>query len=186
MGLRAKKIGAIFMEIQSFHEVVITPQRTLVLCDIDDTLLKWDKTLESCMAEAVSLFPNEQEYFQRINGYNLWTNYLDSVPPSWTDQEGFVNMLGRMSPCSRLVFLTARAGGEYAEWTKTNFECLGLNYNASGVFYTGNRMTKGEYIRRFIPLEGYEKVIFIDDLPENITSVSSTFPEIQCYQWINT
>ena len=172
------------MEIRSFREVVITPQRTLILCDIDDTLLKWDRTLESCIVEAISLFPNESEDFQRRFGYNIWVTYREIVPPIWTDERGFVDMLGRLSPCSRLAFLTARAGGECAEWTRRDFASLGLTYDPSGVFYTGNTMTKGKYIENHIPLEGFEHVIFIDDLQENIDSVSANFPQIQCYRWL--
>ena len=61
-------------------------------------------------------------------------------------------MIGRLSPCSRLAFLTARAGGELADWTRRDFEYLGLTYDPSGVFYTGNRVTKGRYIQDNIPL----------------------------------
>lgn len=99
------------MEIRSFREVVITPQRTLILCDIDDTLSKWDRTIESCIVEAITLFPNEPEFFQQMFGYNLWVTYRETTPPIWTDERGFVDMLGRLSPSSRLAFLTARAGG---------------------------------------------------------------------------
>ena len=59
---------------------------------------------------------------------------------------GFIDMLGRLTPCSRLAFLTARAGGEYAEWTRHDFISLGFTYDPSGVFYIGNEMTKGKYI----------------------------------------
>jgi hypothetical protein len=171
------------MEIRSFSEIVITSQRTLILCDIDDTVLKWDRTLESCIIEAVFLFPKESESFQRGFGQNLWIAYRETVPPIWTDQSGFMTMMGRLSPSSRLVFLTARAGGELAHWTRHDFESLGLTYDPSGVFYTGNKMTKGKFIKNHIPLEGFERVIFIDDLQENIDSVSGNFPDIQCYLW---
>jgi hypothetical protein len=173
------------MEIRSFSEIVITSQRTLILCDIDDTVLKWDRTLESCIIEAVFLFPKESESFQRGFGQNLWIAYRETVPPSWTDQSGFMNMMGRLSPSSRLSFLTARAGGELADWTRRDFDSLGLIYDPSDVFYTGNKMTKGKFIQNHIPLEGFERVIFIDDLQENIDSVSGNFPDIQCYLWKN-
>jgi hypothetical protein len=94
-------------------------------------------------------------------------------------------MLTKLSPSSRLAFLTARAGGELADWTRRDFESLGLIYDASGVFYTGNKTTKGKFIQNNIPLEGFEKVIFIDDLQENIDSVLRHFPDIQCYLWKN-
>jgi hypothetical protein len=171
------------MEIRSFSEIVITPQRTLILCDIDDTLLKWDLTLEACFIDAITLFPTETEDFQRNFARNIWLTNREMAPPSWTDQKGFINMLTNLSPCSRLVFLTARAGGELADWTRRDFESLGLVYDPSGVFYTGNRVTKGTFIKDHIPLEGFEKVIFIDDLQENIDSVSAAFPQIQCYLW---
>ena len=76
------------MEIRSFREVIITSQRTLILCDIDDTLLNWDRTLESCIVEAILLFPNESENFQRRFGYNIWITYRETVPPIWTDERG--------------------------------------------------------------------------------------------------
>jgi hypothetical protein len=171
------------MEIQSFSEIVITSQTTLILCDIDDTILKWDRTLESCIIEAVFRFPKESENSQRRLGQILWLSYRESVPPIWTDQKGFMNMMGRLSPFSRLVFLTARTGGEHSDWTRHDFESLGLTYDPSGIFYTENKMTKGNFIKNYIPLEGFEKVIFIDDLQENIDSVSGNFPDIQCYLW---
>jgi len=173
------------MEIRSFREIVITSQRTLILCDIDDTILKWDLTIDSCFIDAVTLFPTESEEFQRNFARNIWLTNRELVPPSWTDQSGFVNMLSRLSPSSRLAFLTARAGGELADWTRRDFESLGLIYDASGVFYTGNKTTKGKFIQNNIPLEGFEKVIFIDDLQENIDSVLRHFPDIQCYLWKN-
>jgi len=145
--------------------------------------VKWDRTLESCIVEAISLFPKESENFQRGFGQNIWLAYRETVPPIWTDEKGFINMLTKLSPCSRLAFLTARAGGELADWTRRDFEYLGLTYDPSGVFYTGNRVTKGMFIKNHIPLEGFEKVIFIDDLQENIDSVLDEFPRIQCYLW---
>jgi hypothetical protein len=102
--------------------------------------------------EAISFFPKESENFQRGFGQNIWLSYRESVPPIWTDQKGFINMMGRLSPCSRLAFLTARTGGELADWTRRDFKALGLTYDASGVFYTGNRVTKGRFIKNHIPL----------------------------------
>jgi len=171
------------MEIRSFREVVLTTHKTLILCDIDDTLLRWDRTPESCFAEAAAFFPKDSAKFQQAFGQNLWINYRQSVPPIWTDRNGFADMVRRLSDESRLAFLTARTGGIYEHWTQRDFASLGIPYESKDVFYTGNRMTKGEFIQNHIPLGEYERVVFIDDLPENILSVSTAFPAIECYLW---
>ena len=170
-------------DIRSFHEIVLTPKRTLIICDIDDTLMKLDRTPEMCQAESIAFFPKASPEFQYTYGCNLWLAYRKSVSPQWTDCPGFADMIGRLSADSRLVFLTARSGGVSEYWTRRDFACLGLPYDESGVFYTGNLISKGEFIRRFIPLEGFEHVVFIDDLLGNLETVATIFPRIQCYRF---
>ena len=173
------------IHIHSFSDVPIRGQKVLILCDIDDTLLKWKCSITSFYAIAMTYFPTESPEIHYAYAKNKMNVYRQSEPPIWTDKKGFADMITKLTPESKMIFLTARTGGIYANWTKRDFAHLGIPYDDSSVFYTCNKMSKGEYIRLYIPIEGFDQVIFIDDMPDNIRSVQEYFPNIECFRWMS-
>ena len=81
-----------------------------------------------------------------------------------------------------LQFLTAR-GRQATMHTRNQFKEIGLNYDDYRVHYTGGEITKGLYISRYVNLNMYGEVIFIDDLESYIDSVVALCPSVRCHKF---
>jgi len=171
--------------IRSFDEIPITGHKVLILCDIDETLLTWDKTMNSFLQTAQNQFPRYTAEALQQYAMLMFTNYRKLVAPKWTDEAGFKNLLARLpKPESRFAFLTARSGGSSAHYTIEDFSKLGIPYEPNGIFYTGNNISKGEFTKYYIDYKVFDEVIFIDDLPDNILSMKINCPTIKCFQFV--
>jgi hypothetical protein len=72
---------------------------------------------------------------------------------------------------SEICFLTARENNRKTkQFTKMDFEELGLNYDDFEIHYCGC-IPKGVYIKNNIDYKSYNDIIFIDDLDKNIDNV---------------
>ena len=80
------------------------------------------------------------------------------------------------------MFLTARHS-ESDSWTRRQLKQIGINPEDFEIHYSGSSITKGEYIKRHINLDGKEDVIFIDDYDSFIKSVKDLHPQIKCYKF---
>jgi hypothetical protein len=178
-----------WIEISSFDQVPIDSPHTLIICDIDETLLHFpDLTLEK--------YNQVLEYYNSIHSdYELalantnshWSQIFVSSQPSHTDMDGFRRLLLRLHLYNGgLCFLTARPGHESnIEFTKSNFAAIRLEYSAFVVHYSG-LIPKGEFIRNKIDLSYYSDVIFIDDMDYNLLDVSSRFGQrIKCFKFVH-
>ena len=159
------------MVIDSFDSVAIVP-RTLVLCDIDDTLLRITED-ENSHSMYTRLY---QHYFHltknaTIAGKLSDNDYYAHYPMQPTDAEGFERMLAkiRQTEGCELIFLTAR-NPNTVDFTATNFVQIGLNPEEHMVHFS-DCMPKGEYTKSEIDLSPYQKVVFIDDVRENLTNM---------------
>ena len=167
--------------ISSFREIdLVEGKRTLILCDIDETLLTWDKKSSDFYNEVSKTNINTSTMKLILLAHSQYTTYRCTVPPKATDIEGFCDLLSRNSttPGSKLMFLTARTASHH---TADDFKHLGLEYKYFDVHYTANKISKGEYIKRYINLSKYDDVIFIDDQPNYIHSVLLEVPVVRCY-----
>jgi hypothetical protein len=186
--------------ISSFDEVVLSPRpNPLVLCDIDETLLRYNKQYEDIFREVA------QKYDRGITQYQITRKYLESpeqrhtkiqyiakmeydkyihdTPPVATDAEGFNRLLLRIYMLNgELKFVTAR-GHLSQEFTRKHFTQIGVNYDDFEVHYT-DATHKGEYIKKNISFDGYNDILFIDDLDNFIQNVQSHLPQIQCYKFV--
>ena len=170
-----------YQVIHSFREVVFTGRKVLILCDIDDTLIRWEKNMNDFWMQANTELPTEPIETRQAYAESLWKSYHKNTKPVLTDITGFTDMLNRMPSASKIAFLTARSGGGNEHYTKTHFASVGIPYEPGSVFYTNNEISKGEYIYRFIKTDKYDQVIFIDDLWENIITVKLYCPDIDRY-----
>lgn len=187
--------------ISSFDEVVLTKPKPLVLCDIDETLLYYEKELSHFVGvcqhtydSVYSQFKIPTQYISRdkhreakVNSMAsiLYSDYINSAGPKPTDIDGFRRLVRRAKVLGGEVkFLTAR-GEKSAEFTRNNFAHIDVNYDDFDVHYT-NASPKGEYIKSRIQLDGFGEVCFIDDLDHNIKNVSLHYPDIACYMFSKT
>ena len=111
----------------------------------------------------------------------MYREYKEKNYPKLTDYSGFMLMMHILKDKGELVFLTARKSEEETN-TRKEFSYLGINYDYFKVFYTGDRITKGSFIKKNFKIKG-KNVIFIDDYIGNIESVSK-IPSIKCFKFI--
>ena len=124
---------------------------------------------------------NDPRYEQKLE--NLKNMYRRIRSPTHTDYEGFVSMVKTINEMNgKLMFLTARQSSSDS-WTKSQLKQIGVNPEDFEIHYSGLSMTKGEYIKRNIILDGAEYVIFIDDRDSFIKSVKDLHPQIKCYKF---
>lgn len=158
------------MNIKSFISVIPhIKENTLIICDIDDTFLRYEKGFG---------------YFYKVkkkDADKIYRDYKQKNFPKLTDYSGFMLMMHILKDKGELVFLTARKSQEEMD-TRKEFSYLGINYDYFKVFYTGDRITKGSFIKKNFKIKG-KNVIFIDDYIGNIQSVSK-IPSIKCFKFI--
>lgn len=175
-----------FQCIGSFQDVVIKPN-SLVICDIDDTLIKSKENLNYFYQKVKLDFPYYNHELLLKEAWDMQQVYNQIYGFVHTDLEGFDKLHERVqsNAQSQLIFLTARS--QLAEdFTRKNFEFVGLNYDDFHVYYTDNIKIKGQYILDHIDLNGFEHVVFIDDNDFQINSVLNLIGEqrnVSCYKF---
>ena len=187
--------------ISSFREVELRRKKPLVLCDIDDTVIGYDKTYDffykqllataqtknNVPAKMTSIFNiannHNNDYELKHEAEQMYNYYRMLNKPKHCDYVGFMDLVERVKQIDgELQFLTARSR-ESAFHTRNQFKEIGLNYDDYRVHYTGGGMTKGMYISRYFNVNMYGEVLFIDDLDSFIDSVVSTCPSVRCYKF---
>jgi hypothetical protein len=161
-----------FKTISSFTQINITNLKTLVICDIDETVVTFSNGIDFCRKLADEM----NDEFEQI--FRMYKNIKNPVQ---TDPTGFNELLNKIKVNQgQLIFLTAR-NESATKKTKSDLDGSGLDYEAQPVHYTNNLISKGEYIKSNIKLDDYEKVIFIDDYTSYIQTVIDLNPQIECY-----
>lgn len=171
-------------QISSFNEIQITKTNTLILCDIDNTVLYYPDCVNKCleiMKDFNNNFPDE-EFHKEFN--DICNIYKTINKPTHTDYDGYINMVNKIKEYSgKLLFLTARNNLSHNR-TKKKLLDIGILCNNNDIHYTNNTITKGEYIKNNINVNEWDEIIFIDDYLSYIKSVSDIFPQIICYNFI--
>ena len=180
--------------ISSFAHIPIECS-TLVICDIDDTVLHFPERDADCRKAAAGLYSSAP-------GTNTLTNssakeedlrmlrnmYCAIKHPEHTDFAGFNDFLRRLEEHGgHMVFLTARSKSDEA-FTRGHLNSVGIDAGKFQILFTDNATSKGEFIRvRFaplgLPLNQWKSAVFIDDRLENIASVQQLCHGIKCYQF---
>jgi len=146
--------------INSFNNIPIQ-QNTLLLCDIDETLLT---------NKSVSLVPNQN---------NKPTIKLNL--PKYTDKNGFINLLQKLHETnSQIYFITSR-NIKYFEFTRRQFKVLGLNIENFPVYFCGDN-PKGLIIKQIENINNFDNIIFVDDLKYNLKNVKHELGDrVKCF-----
>ena len=167
------------MNIKSFISVVpYIKENTLIICDIDDTFLRYEKGFGYFYDKMKTNKP-KREIVKQTN--SVYSDYKQKNYPKLTDNSGFMLMMHILKDKGELVFLTARKSEEEKD-TRKEFSFLGINYDFFKVFYTGDKISKGSFIKKNFKIKG-KNVLFIDDYIGNIESVSK-IPSIKCFKFI--
>jgi len=184
-------------EIYSFADIIIQPN-TLVLCDIDDTLLRFEKSLLDCYDDTVETIHSIAETCNMSNdilesclidkdnimkiALNKYHHHQLATEPKHNDETGFQNMIGEIKrKNSSLAFLTARP--KTSDWlTMEHFRVLGIRYDEYVVYYASSNISKSKYLLEHLGEMGnYVNVIVIDDKREILEEIDEDFPNIETY-----
>lgn len=155
-------------KIHKFSEIEVRPN-TLILCDIDDTILHHPAINHSWIAVIHRFFSAKCDY-DDSKAYSKTNRYLNTVyeeiPMRHTDKEGFFEMVDK---AAEFAFVTAR--DESAKiFTYENLRCIGVDPDKYPVHFCGGS-NKGDHIQQNFDLSKYEHVIFIDDQSHNLENV---------------
>ena len=151
--------------ISGFNQVVIKGTKTLILCDIDETVLRWDKSVDSVYRELSMSHPHLDHSKLETIAENYYSIYRNQTPAIPTDLSGFKALLARIYE-GKLMFLTARTPSYH---TRDDLNNIGLQNYMFDIHFTANKIPKGDYIKKYIDLSRYDDIIFIDDNPDYIT-----------------
>lgn len=174
--LMDESVFSFWKTIHKFSEIDIKPN-TLVLCDIDDTLLHHPAINNSWVSLINTFFYAKHETPFILNSKHTAVHeinkYIDEVfntiPMRHTDRDGFFNMLEKTH---EFAFVTAR-NLIAKEFTYSNLRSIDIDPEKYPVHFCGCE-PKGEYIKRHFDLTKYDHVVFIDDQIRNLENVILT------------
>ena len=165
--------------------------KCLILCDIDETILKFKSLYLNWWSETFD------KHFKNTNSYSLseeysymdWIQIINNEKPTHTDSNGFENILKLLHyNDSQLLFITARTP-DLHDITLKHLNSVSIKkinnieLNKSHFIYCCTK-SKGECIRDYVNLIGYSKIIFIDDLLQNLEDVYEIYnTQIELYKF---
>lgn len=167
--------------INTFESINIPEdKKPIVICDIDLTFIRPLINYDDLYHE-VKCSVDDPILLQRVVKEML-NKYIRFGMVKQTDENGFLNLLNRVNELGgKFLFLTARSCLSH-EKTVRDLKTAGLkNPEDFEIHYTGNEITKGQYIQRFNLLQGFDYPIFIDDYPPFLESVLQIYPDMNCY-----
>jgi hypothetical protein len=176
--------------IGKFSEIEIKPN-TLVLCDIDDTLMHhpalnnaWIMVIHNFfLMRSKTVFNIYDKQLAYLAAERYIEDILREIPIRHTDREGFFSMAEKATD---FAFVTARSP-EAKDFTHSNLESIDISPNKYPIHFCGFT-AKGEYINTHFDLSKYDYIVFIDDQERNLYNVASVLyhPNLELYKFAFT
>lgn len=176
--------------IGKFSEIEIKPN-TLILCDIDDTLLhhpalnnSWTTLIHNFfLMHSRTVFNMYNNKLANIAAERYIEKILQEIPIRHTDREGFFSMVEKATD---FAFVTARSP-EAKQFTYSNLESLDIPPDKYPIHFCGYT-AKGEYINTNFELSKYDYIVFIDDQERNLDNVGTILyhPNLELYKFAFT
>lgn len=161
-------------DITSFSQIEYIKPNSLVVLDIDETILTfsninrewWDKTYNNFL----HLYKNKDEANKQSE--ILWANNISKNTPIILDNVNLHIFLEKASENKcELIFLTAR-NKNISDLTMKQLNYCGINIDASKVFYNRDKGSELKNILENI-FPNINHIIFIDDIINNLINVKS-------------
>jgi uncharacterized HAD superfamily protein len=164
--------------IGRFSEVVpFLNKKTLILCDLDYTLVDYGKPFIDFLNETtVDGLQNEPA------AYKAFDHYIRKHNPTPTDPAGFIQLMKEvLQQQGKLIFVTARPA-YFEAFTRKEFTRLNLDYDFFEVYYMGGQ-SKGEFCQRYLKEKTgmFKDIFFIDDYKKNIKSFHAFVPDAKTF-----
>jgi hypothetical protein len=171
--------------IHAFSEVIpFLKKNTLVVCDLDYTLVHYGKPFIEFINEAKAASQSYGLDAYRAFALDAYHAYRDRHPPIPTDPAGFIHLLMEVLTLGgKLIFVTCRSS-EYEPFTRKEFKTLNLNYDFFEIHHIGARC-KGKYCKEYLEKNTDRKecldrnnhdIILIDDYKKNHRSFHALIP----------
>lgn len=161
-------------EVFTFKDIPIK-RNTLVLCDIDDTVIVFEQLGKKWWRERFDYYYARNGDFEFSEQATLkeWIYQIHRQKPVHVDETGFTDFMERINDSgSMIVFITARSS-DLADLTLKHLEHVSITPKTD-VHYTNN-LPKGDYIANVLDFDDFDHVIFIDDMEHNVKSVERVF-----------
>ncbi len=173
----------IIYKTSSFEEIIIKPN-SLVLCDIDDTVLRYGVTLKDCLDLARKHLVESNDYIDeedtKAMGLDYWDEYRSDNKPYHTDLEGFKKLEQQLiNTNSTLLFVTARSKN-HSDTTEKQLVDIGIETKYPIHYTADHKISKADYISKFIQTDSCDHMYFIDDLEICVKLVKNKFPNATC------
>ena len=160
--------------INSFSQITRPKSNTLIVFDIDETILTfpiinknwWDRTVNKLLPIYKE---NTQEYVEL-----LWNNYISNLEPILLDSINLINFINKsVKNNCEIIFLTAR-DKSISKLTVNQLLKCDFNIDPSRIFYNKNKgIELKNIVTNYFP--NVKNIIFVDDLDENLVNIQSTF-----------
>lgn len=177
-----------FKVVHSFKNIEIY-EKTLIVCDIDDTLLRYELSWQHFFLKHKEQFNNNEIAESYAN--TDWYFYTASNKCFFVDKEGFEIFMNKIKETnSQIIFLTARSPISH-NYTIENFNDLGLVHTEFDIHYSYMK-PKGKYLHEQIyelgnyDISEFKKIIFIDDAYYNILNMNMVLPDVECYFFLGS
>ncbi|MEX1013376.1 MAG: DUF2608 domain-containing protein [Waddliaceae bacterium] len=174
-------------EIVEKDEILtLTPSidsRTLVLIDLDNTVMRpktmlgsaqhiWFETLAMAEKEGISIQEAKEKAGEE---WNRLQPYLEMIPtdpflPDW------ISLLQRRGV---YIFGITRRPPELENVTREQLKSIGVAFAPNEILFCGGCTNKSENLKQFLIGLVFEKMIFIDDVPSNVTDMEQFANELE-------
>jgi hypothetical protein len=172
-------------KINTFNSIEIK-EKSLILCDIDDTVLRYKLTLDDFVVKTKKYLEDVNDFIDMENTLAIasdeFADYREKNIPFHTDKEGFCNFEKKIIETnSKIIFITSRSL-KFKKVTESQLESIGIDSNKYPIHFTfDHKMSKADYIEKFIETSQFSQVYFIDDLPTIVKQVKFKFPHFECF-----
>ena len=155
------------VKLDSFRDVTIPPN-SLVVLDIDDTVIKFEEMGRQWWAK-------KEAEVGRDETMRIWIENAHIQVPVLTEPHEFPSFLQRVfNANARLVFLTARSA-ELKDLTMIHLTKCGIEIDSQHVYFSRQ---KGECLKSIVQAGGFTQVTFIDDMEHNVESVICALTDV--------
>jgi len=173
-----------FKQIVSFKNVTIHP-RTLVVFDIDDTVIGYEEFSHTFFADSIQTYKEKHKCDKMALDFALhdWITKVKEGTPYHMDSIGFIELKEKIKNTdSHYIFMTAR-NPNYRDITESHLEKIGIE-NRQVYYLAGSN--KGEFLKSISQkYSEYNKMIFIDDMEKNLNDVHKVFGnKIELYHFV--
>jgi hypothetical protein len=169
--------------ITSFYQIDIIKQNSLIVCDIDETILKFDIITPNWWKNTFHYYYSLSSNYDVADAETLacWTEYIKTNNPIATDYNGLIYLFDKANILnSNIIFVTARLP-TLIDTTNQHLKFININpdkYNFN-IYHIGDK-PKGEFLKSYIKNNNYDNIVFIDDLDYNLQSVYENLGEKVC------